>query len=269
MRASWSIAVLGTACFAATPPAGVPCDPAAPTCPAGQACLAGATGFACLPEGTPPPIDAPPPPPDVPPSFTCGGDPKLSVCFDFDAPALSSPLANEGRAVVSAELVDVTRLAHGTGGAAGLGMTSTIVIPTNTEIVGIVRLEAAIRIDAPIPDGMRIGILDADGSGIGFSMFVFGSATGHQLRCNVGDMNLFVDLAAVPGEWIEVGCSCEDGLVSAFVDGTKLGELAGCQPAEATDFGLTIGQNNRGLAGLPPNEPLIGAIDDVRLLTAP
>jgi hypothetical protein len=266
VRASWLYAVLGTACFAASPPAGVPCDPAAPTCPDGQACHASGTGFACLAEA--PPVDAAAPD-TIPASPTCGGSPKLSICFDFDAPTLSSPLTNEGRVAIAADLVDVTRIDHGTGGAAGLGATSTIVLPTNSTIIDIVRLDASIRLDVAVPDTMRIGILDADGSGVGSSMFVFGTATGHQLRCNVGEDDLFANLTVALGEWVSLSCVCEAGMISALVNDVKLAEQPGCAPSVATVFGLTIGQNNQGLAGLPPNEPLIGAIDDVRLSTAP
>lgn len=266
MRASWPIAVLGTACFTAAPPAGVPCDPLAPTCPGGQACLPGDTGFACLPEGTPPPIDAPLP--DTPPSFTCGGDPELNVCFDFDAPSLSTPLANEGSAQVSADLVGVTRIAHGSGGAARLGATSTIVIPPTMAIAGVVEIEAAINLDAAIADGLRIGVVDTDDSSAGMSMFVYGGALTHQLRCNLDSADLYADLALVPGEWIDLRCSCTNNMVQASANGVLLGEQLGCGPGTADGSGMTIGQNNRGLID-PPDEPLIGAIDDVRLRTAP
>ena len=38
-------------------------------------------------------------------------------------------------------------------------------------------------------------------------------------------------------------------------------------PASGTTTGMQIGQNSRAGDGLPPNEPLVGAIDRVRLFT--
>lgn len=259
----WSILTLLTACYTPAPPAGVPCDPSAPVCPTDQACIAAEMGFACLPIGTPP-LDGPTP--DQPPPPACSNNPRLAVCFSFDAPMLSSPLPNEGRLAVSAEIVDVTRIEHDIGGAAQLRDTSTMLIPANTEVVGIVASEVAIRLDVLVPAMMRVGVTDSDTADPGMSMFVFGGDP-HQLRCNIGGTDLFVDLAVTVGTWIEVACICNQGVLTAQVDGVKLGEIAGCSPAAATMDGLQIGQNNRGGTALPPNEPLIGAIDDVRLWT--
>jgi hypothetical protein len=271
VREIWpSATLLLAACFEANPLVGVRCDPGAPSCPFGQACIATADGFACLPEGTPP-VDAPPPPP--PPPASCPeDDPALILCFDFDAPALASPLPNQGRAPVGAELVNVTRITHGDGGAAQLGATSTMFVPPdNMSIVGIVAMEASIRLDVAVPDGMRVGILDADVDLLpGLSVFVFGRPAGaHQLRCSLGSGNLFVDLPPVVGQWIDIACTCTNDLVELFVDGIKRGELAGCVPATASELGLQIGQNSNAGAGDPPNEPMIGALDDVRLRSAP
>jgi hypothetical protein len=256
-------ALLLAACFEANPLVGVACDPASASCPAGQACIASEGGFACLPEGTPPVIDAPPPPPSCDPD-----DPKLNICFGFDQEALPSSLANEGRAPVRADLVNVTRTTRGTGGAAQIDTTSSIFIPPDASLEGIVAIEASIRLDVAVPAGMRVGVLDSEATSLGgFSVFVFGGpAVGeHRLRCNIGGMDLFVDLPIVVGAWVDVGCSCAADVVSAFVDGAKVGETSGCQAAVASQLGLQIGQNSNANAGLPKNEELIGAIDDVRL----
>ncbi|MBA2542755.1 MAG: hypothetical protein H0V17_24130, partial [Deltaproteobacteria bacterium] len=190
---SWPMLVLLPACFAATPPSGVPCDPAAPACPDGQACIAAAVGFECLAETTPP-NDGPAP--DVPPPPACPNDAKLSVCFALDDFVLSNPLPNQGRANASAELIDVTRIAHAGGGAAQLGTTSSMLIPSNTTIVDIAATEVSVRLDTPIPDGLRVGLLDTDGSNPGTSMFLFGVVGGHRLRCNIGgDVDVFADVA--------------------------------------------------------------------------
>lgn len=271
MRPSWTIAVIASGCFAATPPAGVPCDPAAPTCPAQQACIATAGGFACLPEGTPPAPDAAPfdaAPPDIAPSPVCGTESTLAICFDFDAPVLTSPLANEGRIAISAALANVGRIDHGTGGAAQLGATSTIVLPVNTAIVGIVTIEASINLEVAVPDGTRVGILDSDDSTAGLSMYVFGTPAGHQVRCTLNGPDLFAAIPLIVGEWITLACTCSGDLMTAFANGIQIASQADCNPGAADNFGLTVGQNNQGSLG-PPNEPMLGAIDDVRLSTAP
>src|SRR5262245_24954874 len=43
----WLGLVMSPACFAPSPQAGAPCVPAAGNCPAGQSCVASATGFVC------------------------------------------------------------------------------------------------------------------------------------------------------------------------------------------------------------------------------
>ncbi|MCX5748263.1 MAG: C-type lectin domain-containing protein [Proteobacteria bacterium] len=48
----WLPAALLVACYSARPQAGITCDPTAPACPSGQACLASDGAFACLPPDT-------------------------------------------------------------------------------------------------------------------------------------------------------------------------------------------------------------------------
>ena len=51
MVARW-LALLGfTGCYAANPPSGAPCDPAAASCPSGQACVPRGGGFVCEAPG--------------------------------------------------------------------------------------------------------------------------------------------------------------------------------------------------------------------------
>ena len=68
MRVALGFAVVLGACFKPAPPAGVPCDPAAPACPGDQRCLpSSGGGFACggdaiagdAPTGDGPIVDAP------------------------------------------------------------------------------------------------------------------------------------------------------------------------------------------------------------------
>jgi hypothetical protein len=256
---------------------GAPCDPAGDRCPAGQACIAAASGFQCLAEGTPPVVDASlvliadasadaaiDAVPLVP---QCSSDPTLSVCFSFDAPSLTTPLANEGRVPVSADLVNVSRIHVDGGGAALIGTTSSIAIAPNTVIVDLLAIDARIRLDAAVPAGSRVGIIDID-TGPGAAMFVYaGTTTGHRIRCTIAGGDLFADTTIVLGTWTEIACTCDAGKLAIYRDGAKLAEAAGCATASGTP-GLQIGQNSRTGAALPPNEQMTGAIDRARMWTA-
>ena len=100
-------------CYAPTAPAGLTCDPAAPSCPRGQSCVAGATGFTCevgggggggpfdAPVDQPPGqlADAPPtdgpidgaPPADGPP---VDGAPDAMVALDTDGDTIPDSVDN-------------------------------------------------------------------------------------------------------------------------------------------------------------------------------
>lgn len=258
-------------CFDPRPPSGAPCDPAIGNCPASQACLASGDGFRCV-SGTPAdldaaiddaPVDAPPD--ALAPTPPCPSDPDLSICLSFDTAPLTTPLANEGALTIGADLVDVSRIPVGSGGAALLGATSSISYPANTVIVGIVAIEARIRLDQEVPDAMRVGIIDVDTGSPGMALFVYdGTTTSHRVRCTVGGADAFFDTTLVIGTWSGLACTCENGNVTAYKDGLKIGEAAGCAPAAGTTD-LQIGQNSRAKDSLPPNEPMIGAIDRVRM----
>ncbi len=56
---SWACMLLA-GCYSATPAAGVPCDPSAPSCPSGQQCVARGGAFVCDSDVGDPPIDGTP-----------------------------------------------------------------------------------------------------------------------------------------------------------------------------------------------------------------
>ena len=202
----------------------------------------------------------------------CPQDPTLSICMAFDAPAFGSPYTNEGVVPVSANLTNVTRTATSTGGAALLGATSEIFVPMNTQITGIVAIDARVRLDEEIPTDGRVGLIDADKTTPGMSLFLYtGTTSPHRIRCNLGGVDLYAATTLTLGQFTNIGCTCEMGNVAVWKDGVKLVELGGattCMPGVATTSGLQIGQNGRSGDGLPPNEPFVGAIDRVRLWTA-
>jgi hypothetical protein len=257
------------ACYASNPPLGAPCDPGANNCPTGQACIAQATGHACLPEGTVPELDASLPDDAIPVVAPCPQDPALRVCFSFDSPMLATPLANEGLAPVSAELTNVRRISEGTGGAALIDTTSAILVSPNDSIVDIVALEARIRLDVAVPSGQRVGIIDAADVTPGMSMFVFDGNPGERVRCTIGGMDVFADAAIPLATFVHITCVCDDGMLTIFLDGTQLVTEPGCVPSVGTTRGLQLGQNSNAEVSLPPDEWLVGAIDLVRLWTVP
>ena len=261
------LVMLAGGCYAATPPSGAPCDPVTPNCPTGQVCIAGATGFECLPEGTAP-VDAPNND-SVQALKPCPSDPGLLVCASFDAPMLVMPVANEGAIQFGAAFANVSRVADATGGGAGLfSATSEMLFPANTQLTGIVAIEATVRLDAPIAAMTRAGVVDSDASTAGMSLFVFaGTTTPHRIRCAMGATDVFADTTLAIGAWTTLACSCETGETVVRRDSVVLARGMGCNPASAAANGVQVGQNSRAGAMLPPNEQFVGAIDRVRLWT--
>lgn len=249
----WPCLVLVCGCYAATPPSGAPCDPSAPACPSAQACIAGT----CQIEGALG-VDAGG---DAPPvARACPADPALALCLSFDAP-FTSPLANEGALPLAATFTDVSHLASG---AALFGATSTMQFPASARIAGIRSVEVTLRLDAAPPVMSRVGIVDSDISDAGISLFIYGGSP-HRISCTLGADALLVDSAFTLGAWTTIACACENARTVIRRDGVMLANAAGCSPGSAETSGLQIGQNSRGGAMLPPNEPLIGAIDRVQL----
>jgi hypothetical protein len=261
------LVLLAGGCYAATAPSGVPCDPATPSCPTGQACIAGATGFECLPEGTPPIVDAGPS--DIMPVVkSCPTDSDLLVCVSFDAPMLGTSLANEGVIPFGAALANVSRIPVGTGGAGLFSATSEMAFPAHVALTGIVAFEVTLRLDAQIAPLTRVGIIDSDASSSGMSMFLFpGITTPHRIRCTIGGADVFAEVALTIGGWTTLACSCENGETVVRRDTVVLAKGMGCNPGSGEATGVQVGQNSRAGAMLPPNEQFIGAIDRVRLWT--
>lgn len=195
----------------------------------------------------------------------CDGDPTLLVCFSFDADPLATTLANEGMATVTAQLTNVGGIASPLGRAALLDTTSQIRVPPNAQTTGIVATEAWVRIDADPPVGQRVGIIDADATSSAVSFFYYFPSPNRQIRFELGQQ-LFLDFTLDLGSWHYLAQVCDNATLTAYVDGTKIGERAGCTPGDATTFGLQFGQNNTGSGG---DQWLVGAIDGVRLWTAP
>lgn len=259
----WRLLVmLAGGCYAATAPSGVPCDPAAPSCPRGQVCLANT----CQPDGTQLVLDAPVVEDAVTALRGCPADPDLALCLSFDMPSFTSPLANEGTLPVGASFMDVTRTALGAGGAAVFASTSTMQFEASPLIVGIVAIEATVRLDGAIAPMTRVGIVDSEAAASGMSMFVFaGTTTPHRIRCNLGIDDVYADTTLALGAWTTLACTCEGNKTIVKRDGVALASADGCAPGTAEANGVQIGQNSRAGAMLPPNEPFLGAIDRVRL----
>ncbi len=195
----------------------------------------------------------------------CDPDPSLLVCFSFDADPLPGSLANEGSAAIAATLTNVTRIARGSSGAALLDATSQIRVPPNAETMGFATVEAWVRMDADPPVGQRVGIIDGDATSSMVSLFYYHPSPNRQLRFDLGQQ-LYLDFTLDLGAWHYLAQVCENNTLSAFVDGVKVGERAGCSPGTATTFGLQLGQNNTGTGG---DQNMVGAIDGVRMWTAP
>lgn len=197
----------------------------------------------------------------------CAPAPNLLVCFSFDADPLPAALPNEGSATLAAALANVGRIARGTGGAALLGNTSQVRVGPSSAATGVVAVEAWVRVDVDPPAGSRIGILDSEATGAPVDLFYYDGSPSRQLRFELGQA-LFVDATLGLGAWHYLAYVCASNTLTAYVDGVKVGERAGCAPGVATTYGLQIGQNNNGNAA-SGNQWLIGAFDGLRLWTAP
>lgn len=205
----------------------------------------------------------------MPLAIPCPQDPSLLLCMSFDSLGWTSPYNSEGSLAVTANLTNVTRTPVGNGGAALLGATSEILFPTDPLLVGFAAMDVRLRFDEDVPAGGRVGIIDADKTTPGMSLFVYtGTTSSHRIRCNLGGVDLYAATTIKLGTFTDIACTCDMGNVAVHQDGVKLVELAGtttCEPGSAVNAGLQIGQNSRAGDALPPNEPFVGAIDRVRL----
>lgn len=196
----------------------------------------------------------------------CKPDPGLLVCFSFNADPLPASLANEGSAAIAAQATGVTRTAGQDGGAALFDTTSQMRVPPNTALLGIVAVEAWVRIDTN-PTGSRAGILDADATGAAVSFFYLNSSPNRQIRFEVGQQH-FIERTLDLGVWHYLAQVCESNMLAMYLNGTRIGLESGCMPAIATTYGLQIGQNNSGASPVG-SEHLVGAIDGIRMWTTP
>jgi hypothetical protein len=202
-------------------------------------------------------------------TIACPQDPGLLICMSFDAAGWTSPYNNEGSLALTANLTAVTPTTAGNAGSALLGPTSEILFPMDPLLVGFAAMDVRLRFDEDVPAGGRVGIIDADKTTPGMSLFVYtGTTSPHRIRCNLGGVDLYAATTIKLGVFTEIACTCDMGNVAVHQDGVKLVELAGtttCTPGSAAGAGLQIGQNSRAGDALPPNEPFVGAIDRVRL----
>jgi hypothetical protein len=196
----------------------------------------------------------------------CAPDPNLLVCFSFDADPLPASLPNEGSASLAATLANVSRIARGTGGAALLGTTCQMRIAPNATTVGVVAVEAWVRIDADPPSGGRIGILDSEATSAAVDVFYYYGSTSRQIQFQIGQ-TLVLDVALSLGNWHYLAQVCAGSTLTAYVDGVKVGERTGCVPGIAGTYGLQIGQNNTGSS--TGDSWLVGAFDGLRIWTTP
>lgn len=213
-------------------------------------------------------VDAPPP------AFCPPGDPHLQLCFSFDQVPLTPTLANEGAANVSAALTNVTRVPVGTGsgGAAQLGAASEIFVPYTAEVTGIRTIEIWYRFDSePTADGARMGLVDSNVVPPNISLFFYRKDPTHQLRCGLGSATVTWDATLTPNTWLQLSCVCDAGHMKMFVDDMMVGDTVGdCDAGGAfvSPDGFVIGANNNGGAA-DVSEPLLGAIDGIRLWDTP
>ncbi len=203
---------------------------------------------------------------DAPAVAACPSDPHLRLCFSFDQPSFGATLPDEGAAVVDAQLTNVTRVDHDSGGAALVDTTSTIWLPMNADVTDIQAIEVAFRADADVADGARWGLVDSNIIPPNISLFVGRVGASHQLRCGVGGATATADVTLALGTWYAAACVCDADVLQVFLDGTKVGETSGpCSSGGAlVSDGLTIGQNNNG-GSTGVNDWLVGAIDRVRI----
>lgn len=208
---------------------------------------------------------------DASPALPCASDPALRLCFSFDQAALPGTLPNEGTATVDAVLTDITRVApSGSSGAAQLGPTSSIYVPTSPDVTGILALEVWFRADT-LPTGQaRVGLVDSNVIPPNISLFVYPQDPDHTLRCGIGSQLATWIAPLVPGAWHHATCVCDAGELAMYLDGTRLGGTAGeCGTAGAlVGDGFTIGSDNTGNPSAV-GDRLAGAIDLVRIWARP
>jgi hypothetical protein len=207
-------------------------------------------------------------PGDAAPRPLCAPDSHLPLCFTFDQSPLPAALANEGSAAVSAKLSSVSQIASPYGNAVALDATSTIALPFNGDVSGVLSIEIWFRIDSDVANGARSGLMDSNVLPPNISMFWNRTDPTHQLSCGIGNQAAVFPVTFAVGAWTYAACTCSGGIVTLYIDGLLVATAGGdCGAGGAfVADGLTIGANNTGV-GQPVNDRLVGAIDGVRLWT--
>jgi Concanavalin A-like lectin/glucanases superfamily len=229
----------------------------------GVVVLLGACGFSPHEAA---PIDAltdsPSPPADV-----CA---NAVLCLPFDQAPLTTSLADSGTASFTASLLNVTTISGVTGDAALLSSTSEIYVPNTAALAGILAYDYWIRIDTPPDPSSRTGILDTAAPD-GIDAFYFTNLDGTaQIRCYLDSfVPLYATVAPFHG-WTHVACSCEAQVLSIYVNGVQVAsQNVQCGPGMVADPGLEVGADNNPGGQGTQDDVLVGAIDDVRMYTAP
>ncbi len=203
--------------------------------------------------------------PNIPPEPVCDGSASLLVCFSFDAPTFGATLQNEGTANIAAQLTTVGRSTRAGGGAMETTPASKFYIPGDAALAGVRAMEMWARIDvAPATDGARIGLIDADATPSAMSFFYYATANAFRIRYEVG-VQLFVDHTVTLGSWVHFAQVCDNGNLTAYLDGSVLGVSTGCNAATAAPYGLIVAANNNQNGN--KDAELTGAIDSLRVWT--
>ncbi len=115
-----------------------------------------------------------------------------------------------------------------------------------------------------------MGLVDSNVVPPNISLFFYRQDPGHTLRCGIGSQTEVWTTTLTQATWHYAACTCEGGALKMYLDGTKIGEVAGnCGTAGAlVADGLTIGSDNAG-GNLTFPDRLAGAIDRVRLWAVP
>jgi len=195
----------------------------------------------------------------------CDPQTGLLVCYSFDAPTFGATMANEGSAPVTAQLTSVSRSARAGGGAAETTSATKIYIPGDASLAGVLSMEMWARIDnPPTVDDTRVGLIDADATASAMSFFYYKRSTGHEIRFEIG-VQRFLPQTLTSGTWHHFGQTCDNGTLTAFVDGVAIDASSGCNPGTAAAYGLIFAANN--LQGGNKDSELTGAIDSIRIWT--
>lgn len=190
--------------------------------------------------------------PDAAPPFCDATDPTLVACYELEGTLTDGSMHHLDPDVAKS----VTYTTGEVGQALAIGPTTEVDVAENSAL-GVSALTIEAWIDPSQVPTDRGGIVDCDGR---YGFFLYAN---DRIDCIAGGT---ATAGPIPiGQWTHVACTSDGATVRIYLDGTlAASSAAAALSPTGSQSGITLGGNNPAGGG----DPLVGAIDQIRLFSA-